>query len=344
MFNREIVLIVGAGASFDKYGLPLGGQLASGIADDTNFLFEHIVNRPIRGDADLFDSVIYRKFGHDRAKLDLYTAAGHKLSAAIGSTISVDDALYQLSDYPEAVQLGKICIIRSILKAERNSTLKVDGRIGQPPLDAGRDGWIEQIFSMAITGLKLSDITHAFKRITFINFNYDRCIEHYVFWSLQRLGLSSGDAGETIQNLKIIRPYGTLGSVVPGVPSFLGFGAPPPSDPFGMISRIRTFTESDALHDKEKLSSALVGASLIVFLGFGFHPQNLKLLTLPPDQQLRTAKVLATVSGVHEANLPELKSILGSALRVDGDMVATYDMTAAEILQKLRMKITMAIG
>ena len=125
MFNRQVVLVVGAGASHDKYGLPLGGQLASGIANDTNFYFEHIVNRPTRGDAVLFDEVIYRKFSHDRARLDLYTDAGHKLSAALGSTISVDDALDQLSDYPEAVQLGKICVMRSILKAERESVLKI---------------------------------------------------------------------------------------------------------------------------------------------------------------------------------------------------------------------------
>jgi len=111
-----------------------------------------------------------------------------------------------------------------------------------------------------------------------------------------------------------------------------------------MINRIRTFTESDVLHDKEKLSSALHGASLIAFLGFGFHPQNLKLLTLPPDQQLRRVKVLATVLGVHGANLPELTSTLHSALRVDGELVETHAMTASEILQKLRMKITMAVG
>ena len=343
MFNRQVVLVVGAGASHDRYGLPLGGILASSIAKDTDFYFENILNRPTRGDADLFDEIIFRRFNNDKAKLDLYTQAGRKLSAALGSTISVDDALHQLSDYPEAIQLGKICIIRSILKAERNSTLKVQR--GQLPPDAGKDGWIEQIFSMAITGYKLSEVTHAFKRITFVNFNYDRCIEHYLFWSLQRLGLPSDDASETIRTLNIIRPYGTLGSVVPGVPSFLQFGAPPPSNPFDVISRIRTFADSDALHDKKTLSSALVGASLIAFLGFGFHPQNLKLLTLPADLQLRRTRVLATVMGVHRGNLHELESTLHRALRVDGDtMVETYDMAASEMLQKLRMKITMAVG
>jgi hypothetical protein len=328
MFNKQVVLVVGAGASHDKYGLPLGGHLASGIANDTNFHFERYVNRPSQGDADLFDEVIYSKFSHDREKLDRYTDAGHKLSAALGSTISIDDALYQLSDYPEAVQLGKICIVRSILKAERNSTLKVEA-IGQLPPGAGKDGWVEQIFSMAITGYKLSEITHAFKRITFINFNYDRCIEHYLFWSLQRLGLSSDDASETIQNLNILRPYGTLGSIVPGTPSFLKFGAPPPSDPFSMISRIRTFTESDTLHDKQKLSSALLEASLIVFLGFGFHAQNLKLLTLSPNQQVRATKVLATVYGVHEANLVQLSATVSRARHQLSQMIAAARWIAA---------------
>ena len=121
MFSKQIVLIVGAGASHDNYGLPLGGELASNIANDTNFEFEHYTNRPSRGDPDLFEHVIWNKFSSSREELNRYTDAGHKLSDAIGSTISLDDALYQLSDYPEAVQLGKICIMRSILKAERNS-------------------------------------------------------------------------------------------------------------------------------------------------------------------------------------------------------------------------------
>lgn len=345
MFNSQIVLIIGAGASFDKYGLLLGGQLASKIARDTNFRFEDVVNRPVQGDADLFDTVIYRKFAHDRAALDRYTDAGHRLAAALGSTVSVDDALYQLSDYPEAVQLGKICIMRSILEAERNSPLlKIEPKLGEPSPNSRKDGWIEQLFSMAITGFKLNEIRHAFKRITFVNFNYDRCIEHYLFWSLQRLGLSSNDASETIQSLNVIRPYGTLGSILPGTPSYLKFGASPPADMFNVIGRIRTFTESDVLHDKEKLSSALSGASLIAFLGFGFHPQNLKLLSLPPNHPFRRIKVLATVHGVHEANLPELTSTLYSSLRVDGHSVETHTMEASEILEKLRMKIMTTVG
>lgn len=39
MFREKTVIVVGAGASFDKYGLPLGGSLARKIATDAKFSF-----------------------------------------------------------------------------------------------------------------------------------------------------------------------------------------------------------------------------------------------------------------------------------------------------------------
>jgi len=219
MFTQPVVIVVGAGASFDTYGLPLGSTLATRIAEDTNFFFEHYSHRPTKGDADFFERTIWAKFSTDRDKLNLYTAASQRLSAAISSTVSIDDALHQLSEFPEAIEIGKMCIIRSILKAEGKSDLKNQSESGRPLPEAGKDGWIEQIFSMAITGFKLSEIERAFNKITFVNFNYDRCIEQYFYWSLQRIGMSAAQSAETVRNLSIIRPYGGLGSLLPGEPS-----------------------------------------------------------------------------------------------------------------------------
>jgi hypothetical protein len=39
-----------------------------------------------------------------------------------------------------------------------------------------------------------------------------------------------------------------------------------------------------------------------------------------------------------------IQELFGQTLRVDGDMVEAYSMTASEILQNLRMKITLAVG
>ncbi|MDF0581268.1 hypothetical protein [Bradyrhizobium yuanmingense] len=346
MFNQPIVLVVGAGASFDVYGLPLGGRLASTIAADTDFFWDsyHDLAGPSRGSSDLFNSVFRRKFPAQNGRLQEYVTAAQMLSAAISSTISIDDALYQLSDFPKCVEVGKMCIMRYILAAERKSTIKIDPDTGTIDPKAGREGWIEQIFSMAITGYKLKDIKHAFERITFVNFNYDRCIEHYLYHALQRIGISTEDAGGIVSKLNIIRPYGGLGSIVPGQKDHLSFGGGATTDLFTMLGRIRTFTESEVLHDKHELSKALSSASLIMFLGFGFHAQNLELLALTKPHSVRDLKVLATTFAVHEANIPELKLAIGRTCRTDPERVETFHMTASEMLTKLRMKINLALG
>ena len=303
MFNRPVVFVIGAGASAD-YGMPLGGTLATKIASDTDFWFDHGSYRPTRGDADRFD-ILLRKYQNDRTALNRFTEAGRSLSGAILSSVSIDDALYHLSDYPEAVILGKISIIRSILKAEGLSALKIKPETGAPDTDAGRSGWAEQMFSMAISQLKLAQIGSAFDNITFINFNYDRCLEHYLFWSLHRLGIREIDASQIIGKLSIIRPYGTIGSILPNDRSRVPFGASQ-VDPFAIVDRIRTYTESEVLHDKEHLQELLRRAHMCIFLGFGFHRQNVELLTLDSQEGFRAVRTLATVKGIHKANRREM--------------------------------------
>ena len=140
MFNHPVVIVVGAGASFDTYGLPLGTTLAAKIAEDTDFVFEHYSHRPTKGDADFFERNIWAKFNSNRDKPNLYTQAGQRLAAAISSTVSIDDALHQLSEFPEAIEIGKMCIIRSILKAEGKSELRNQAERQRPTADAGRNG------------------------------------------------------------------------------------------------------------------------------------------------------------------------------------------------------------
>jgi hypothetical protein len=179
--------------------------------------------------------------------------------------------------------------------------------------------------------------------LTFINFNYDRCLEHYLFWSLVRLGVREIDASQIINDLAIIRPYGTIGSILPNDRSRVSFGASQ-IDPFGIIDRIRTHTESEALHDKAHLQQVLSGASMCIFLGFGFHKQNLDLLSLNPEMGFRPLRTLATVKGIHQANRSDIIGAIGRALRAEERYVELFDMTAPEILAQLRPKITMAVG
>jgi hypothetical protein len=335
MFTRSIALIVGAGASFE-YDMPLGLKLAADIAENLKFRFEHYQPTPISGDPELFN-ILFRKFHQDRDTLNRYTRAGNDLSAAISSSVSIDDAMYQLSENPEAITLGKLGIIRGILKAESQSTLRYSRETGRLDEAAGRDGWIEQLFSMAISGLRRAQIHTAFDNITFINFNYDRCIEHYLFWSLQRIGIEQAEAEQVVSNLKMIRPYGGLGTSLPNARGGIPFGYNGTTDPFAMMDRIRTYTES-AIHDGELLGDILHRAELVLFLGFGFHAQNLKLLQLDHP---RSPYVMATVKKIHPANLDDLRLALHRTLRLPPEPIELYDMTAPELLRELRLKIAM---
>jgi hypothetical protein len=338
MFRSPVVVVVGAGAGVE-YRMPLGIKLATDIADSVRFRFEHYSRQPTKGDPELFN-ILFRLYQQDRDTLNAYTEAGNQLAAAMSSCLSVDDALYQLSENPTAVTLGKIAIVRTILKAEHSSSIALSNQTGTLGFDSGRDGWIEQLFSMAISDLKKSQISSAFDNITFINFNYDRCIEHYLYWSLQRVGLSEAEAGLTVSGLKMIRPYGSLGSIRPGFPETAAFGGS--VDPFKAISRIRTYTESDVLHDGGQLSKALMDAALVMFLGFGFHAQNLKLLEL--DLKAQNKRVMATVKKVHAANLGEIKYAIARNLTIEQAHVELFDMTAPEMLRELRLKILMQAG
>ena len=338
MFAHPTVIIVGAGAGVE-YNMPLGSTLASDIADAVRFRFGHSSNVPESGDRDLYN-VLLRLYQNDKETLNWFTISGNELAAAISSSVSVDDALYQLSENAEAIKLGKMCIIRSIVKAERNSSIAYSQQNGRVDDGAGRDGWIEQLFSMAISGLKKSEIHTAFQNVTFVNFNYDRCIEHYLHVALQRIGVSEGDSSHIVSELKMIRPYGGIGSSLATSPDNAPFGAN--VDALRVIGRIRTYTESDALHDSKHLLKALHDAELTIFLGFGFHAQNLHLLQLPAARRKR---VMATVKKVHEANRTDIVDALTQTLQTtERERVELYDMTAPELLRELRLKIMMRVG
>ncbi|WP_441229415.1 hypothetical protein AB7828_03555 [Tardiphaga sp. 215_C5_N2_1] len=340
MFKQRTVLVIGAGAGVE-YDMPLGSALVTSTAKDVRFRFDPMRggNEPISGNYDLY-RVLYRRYKDDRDQLNKYTVAGNALASVLSSAVSIDDALYQLSETPEAVTLGKMSIVRLILKAEADSTIRLSERYAKPDDTAGRDGWIEQIFSMAISGVKQSEIELAFDKVTFVNFNYDRCVEHYIYWALQRIGIEELRAADIVRSLKIIRPYGGIGSVLQNDADFVKYGGE--TDLFNAISRIRTYTESDAIHDGSALEQEILSAHMVMFLGFGFHAQNMELLRVPKSDYRH---VMATVKKVDPNNRQAISSDIVKNLRCqDTARVELFDMTAPQMLRDLRLRIQMTVG
>ena len=133
-------------------------------------------------------------------------------------------------------------------------------------------------------GRSLKDVKNLFQNVSFIIFNYDRCLEHYLFHAIRNYyGLNSSETADVFQGVEFIHPYGQVG-VLPelgtGKETQIKFGAAVQAHVLsGVSQRIMTFSEhhKDA-QQLETVKKVLKRTEQIVFLGFAYHQQNLELL------------------------------------------------------------------
>jgi hypothetical protein len=338
LFTQKVVFVIGAGASYE-YGLPLGSELKERIAKAVRFRFEY-GHRLVGGDENLLDHI--RRHAHgDGARSNEYTKAANLLANAIPAFVSVDEALHYVSGSVEAIEVGKIAIIDQILAAERKSKLAFDqntGRIRSLP-----DGWLAEMLSIAAAGLRRSELATIFDHVTFVNFNYDRVIEQYLYWALQEnLSATAEQAAHIVSNLNMLRPYGSIGKFSQNFNDQLGFGSTAYSDPFARLESLGTYTDQRPMHDLAEMDNALHVAKLIIFLGFGYHTSNVDLIKRPPGGGGLT--VMGTVTGIHQSNLDVIRSRVARNLAMHVEEVTPYDLKAGELLQRLRPKILMHVS
>jgi hypothetical protein len=328
MFENPVVFIVGAGAS-SEFGLPLGIGLRDTVA-------EAVANLNSRNAA--LWPVLRNQF-KDYDTIQLYGKAGRELAATMPTHASIDEALHYWSEVPEAVQLGKIAVANEILKAERKSLLFENRQRGLVEVDAATNAWLAPFLSIALSSSKREQVADAFANVTFIDFNYDRTITHYLYWALQqRCGVSSEIATSAVNRINHIRPYGFVGHLpwqdLKGTP----FGGDEEGDLFAIAASIRTYTEQRRGADIERrIDEALRAAQLVVCLGFGFHPQNLSLLSTLNDRR-KIKSIIATVFGIREENHAMLGFQLKEALKTNVPPTL-LSWKCAEVLSDLRLRI-----
>lgn len=340
MFNKPTVFVVGAGAS-REYNFPLGAELKETIAKKIGFRFQNYSPDPVKGDYRYLQSIRHHCKSDRKREAD-YTTASNLLADAIPSFISIDEALHYVGASSEAVEVGKMAIAIEILAAELNSSLAKSKERGFTVLTDDNAGWIAEFLSMAVAGVRRSDLNTAFKNVTFINFNYDRAIEQFLFTALQqRLGASADESADIVSSLTIIRPYGSLGPLDwQDSKNGTAFGYTGNLDPFSLVDRIRTYTEQRTSPVDARISDELAKATTIIFLGFGFHAQNLDLLVALDSQ---AKQILATAVKVHAANLLTIQDRIGRNFSGNRDWVSMFPMSATDLLSNLRPRITIAV-
>lgn len=285
--------MVGAGAS-SEVGLPIGTDLKKKISERLNISYEF--GRILSGDTDIANLIMRQ--GSEAQK---YHHAGIQIREAMPQAISIDNYLDAHQSDRAVVECGKWAIAKSILEAEVLSQLAVGSDLRLKHDDLSKT-WFSAFFQLLTQDVPRERVSRIFDSIEFITFNYDRCIEHYLFHALSSYyRLNEHETIELMSRLRIAHPYGKVGELPwqqgnMGVP----FGETYLIDKLSEIAnRIRTFTER--VEEEKVLSqirTTVANSEVIVFLGFGFHSQNMALLS--PGRTGQTKEAFATAANMSE--------------------------------------------
>lgn len=320
MFGKKTLFIVGAGASAEL-GFPLGYSLAKIIQQNTSFI--HQPGGLIEGPG----ANLIQALGHSQptafSEDELKTAA-RILNRGATYNASIDDFLSVHAQSSSVVQLGKLAIIQAILDAERGSKLhSVTGFT--PILDtrALEDTWLLQLSQILLRGHTRATVRSVFDNLAFVTFNYDRSLEVFLIHALKDgFAITHEQASEIVKSATIIHAYGSVGGLSGAAPaetfSFGGNGIR-----YGEVAStklIQTYSESAA--DPAPIHGEMERAQQIIFLGFAFHPQNMKLLK--PRDGLSAKRMIATTFGLSELDVVWVRSQLRQFFR--GDVQARIDL------------------
>lgn len=305
MFNRKTLFILGAGAGFD-IGMPVGTKLALDIHHLTKVSLSHFGTLE-KGTHDHEFALSF----FERGKGTNYFPAFELIHKGIFFANSIDDFLNIHEGTPEIVDVGKAAIIRSILLAERGSHLYVSSSNANNTLDLMKvhTSWLTRLMRVLGPGRKAPDVGHVLDDVTFINFNYDRCLEHFLMHALHlQYGITKDKAKQIVGNATIIHPYGWVGAL-----ERVPFGGIEHGriDYLALAKQIKTYTEQvEQESTLFSMQDAIREADCIVFLGFAYHSQNMKLLFGKHAVPKKTVPIFGTAVGMSEADTSEVTSLL----------------------------------
>lgn len=239
------MLIVGAGGSI-PYGMPSGGKLLDAIV-------EHL------GTAKLY-SAIDRLTGNDQTQTERIRV---RLKQSMTDSV---DAFLEKNPHDSFVQdLGKIAIAFCLWQK-----LKGLNAFASDP----EEDWIKFVWNkMHQEARSFEDLRS--NTLTFITFNFDRLLEAKLFDAVVALypDVNQDDARKYVDSI-VVHVHGTL--------------SPPSnqSDPTDeWLGKARA--DIQVVHQEieksllESLSQRIEEAEIVSFLGFGYHPDNLKKLGFP---------------------------------------------------------------
>lgn len=316
MFRAKTVLVIGAGASAEV-GLPVGSELLEQIVKRTHITYDW---RDLKsGDPEIVRALkLYLNEGNAVEELNGHINAAWQLSSSAQQALSIDNVIDALED--KRIELvGKLGIVRSILSAENKSHFfsPVGYQENTLQLHLFKPTWYNSLTQLLIENCKRSEIECIFNNIEIINFNYDRCLEHYLPISLANYyGLDVTQVQKIMPSLVVHRPYGAAGRLpwqVGEAPS-IALGGGRPEELAAIAPQIRTFTERVEEGDElDAIRMSISNADRIVFIGFAFHRQNVELLSTRTQSHV---EIVATAYNISKSDQEVIQEELLDAFQI----------------------------
>jgi hypothetical protein len=306
VITKETVFVLGAGAS-TCYGFPTGAALADRII--------HKLRKP-QDDFGRQIGITFSPIKEFPIKL-LSTFPG----AFIESGCSSLDEFVQSVGNRRFLPLVKAAMILELIACERPDKLFPDA--GEKHIEARKpQDWNRYLFGYLRTP---TPETFGQNRMKVVTFNFDRSFERQLFLMIRgTYGVSDDEAARLVGTIPILHIHGSLGG-----PRWLGKGRPDSRDytPEATADQKRELLDKLTIiheelaptHHLEQAHRWLSEAHTICFLGFGFHPTNIKRLRM--NQGYNNATVWGTALGLSEPELGRATALMPAP---DGQTMQQY--------------------
>lgn len=280
-----------------------------------------------------------------------YLHAAWHIRDAMPQALSIDNFIDQQND--ERIELcGKLAIVNSILEAESASDLFISdlSKTRQLDFESLDNAWHNKFLRLLTDGCRLKDLPKRLSKISFVSFNYDRCIEHFLINALRNYyQIDESEAADILSHLEIHHPYGKVGDL-PWENNGRGieYGASiSGSSLLDQAQRIKTFTEQvDDQRALSKLRHSVDSADKVIFLGFGYHGQNLDLLnpqSLGLGLSWSSKKVFGTAKGISKHDVSIVREQLGELFGLDtgsDSLVIDNKLTCSQLFDEFWRSIS----
>jgi hypothetical protein len=153
-------------------------------------------------------------------------------------------------------------------------------------------------------------------KLTFITFNYDRSLEHFLYGSLKHsfsedgVKLAFPTLESLMEHIAIAHVYGCLCDPDWRQGFELPYGAPADCiTAYKLHKNIKTFYEKNLSTFVPSTENKIQGAKKIYFLGFGFARENLDIIGIPANLRMGQ-KIYGTAFGLFPNEIENIKSRL----------------------------------